>query len=281
MKRTTKNSIIAERYSSPQEFLVTVTGRQDNESWAGGTVRQKAARSRERGDEDQLARAKYELINGNEKLYHTIKAAEAPRRLDTEPGRRVQYFNAPVGYTPNVPNAIMGLPDSMINMRIEPKKTKILDVLYSPECSWNTKPGKLAKFGNAVLNEIVRLEKAGYRVRLSLMFGFAEERGKAHILTIPLKSERQPMDIRRMAFPMISDQMLRQIVFEWYETLPGAERILGYGLPMNALSRRRREELTQSVITPGAQPILICYDEKGFNPEKAFASLKPKGGERA
>lgn len=231
MKRVAKeNEYIFESYESGIEFVNTVRGRPNRDGWPSTTAREKAGNKWSNGN---LKTNQQRFIDGDPKLFKLLKGLNVPKPKRTADTIRPQYFNSPVGYSPNVPNAIMGLPNSMISSRTEPKKTKVIDVLYDAGFSANVKPKQIAEFGNRVLNYIQKLEKLGYRVRLSIFITFSEEYSdKFYACKIQLKNERQPLNLKRVAYPLISSGMLRMLFFDWLETCPESEYIVNYGIPL-------------------------------------------------
>lgn len=255
MRRTTKKNLILEEYSSTTEFLRVVENRPDNHraDWYSDTVR---AYDNSSWSGDTLKNARKKLVYGDPKAFKELKGT-AKTKGKTETQSRPKYFNSPVGYTPNVPNAVMGLPDSMISMRMDREKTKILNVLVDVGASSNVSSKAIAKFWNEALNYIQGLERRGYRVRLSVLGAFCEDSGIAHLCTLPIKSEGQPLDMKRVAYPMIASSMLRELFFDWYETLPGAKHLSGYGRPLYLLSNSGREGILSQI---GEHGIYLNYN---------------------
>jgi hypothetical protein len=139
-------------------------------------------------------------------------------------------ITSPVGFMPVVPNFIMGLPNSMMNVESDEKKSKIIDLMVDFGVCWRTKPAEVIEKGVKLLAKIASLERSGYRVRLSASKAFTSTGDKkAYICNLLLKSEYQPLDIQRIAFPLFHPAMFRIIMFDWYERIPNAVRFSGYG----------------------------------------------------
>lgn len=138
-----------------------------------------------------------------------------------------------VGYVPIVPNAIMGLPNSMLNSSTRPKKNKVINVVYGLSFSAYVDKGDILKAGLKVMGAVMRLEAQGFRVRLTAMQSYNPRDNEfAHVMTVRCKSEDQPLDPQRVMFPMFHPAMFRSIGFGWYESLPEATYIDGYGTPI-------------------------------------------------
>ena len=138
-----------------------------------------------------------------------------------------------VGYVPIVPHALMGLPNSMLNTNVRPKKNKVINIVYGLSFSCHVDKNDIIKAGLKVMSAIMRLEAQGFRVRLTAYQGYNPRSNKfQHIMTVRCKSEDQPLDAQRVMFPMFHPAMFRSIGFGWYETLPEATYIDGYGTPI-------------------------------------------------
>lgn len=268
MKRIEKkNEYIFESYSSTLEFIEAVRGRPNRADWPTTTAREKEGN---KWSDGSLKKNQERFIEGDPKLFKLMKDLEMPAPKLTK-GTRQQYFNAPVGYAPNVPNAIRGLPDSMISTRIAPKKAKVIDVLIDSGLPFNVKPKQIAEFGNRVLNYIQKLEKQGYRVRLSIFVAFSESyKDKFYACKIQLKNERQPLAIKKLAYPLISCGMLRMLFFDWLETCPNSEYLSYYGVPLYQKSRFYQKKVLDTVRENPKQVYLYfgCDIAREFNLEK-------------
>lgn len=269
MKRIEKEGqYIFESYKSTLEFMETVRGRPDRADWPTTTAREKEGN---KWSDGSLKANQRRFIEGDPKLFKLMKDLEPVVPKANATGTRPQYFNGPVGYTPNVPNAIRGLPDSMISSRTESKKAKIIDVLVDAGLSANVKPKEIAKFGNEVLNYIQKLERQGYRVRLSVFAAFSEEySSKFYACKIQLKNERQPLAIKKLAYPLISCGMLRMLFFDWLETCPNSEYVNYYGVPLYKKSKFYQLDILDKVRENPKQVYLYfgCNIAKKFNLEK-------------
>lgn len=137
-----------------------------------------------------------------------------------------------VGYMPIVPNAIMGLPNSMLNTDMKPKKNKVINIVYGLSFSAYVNKEDIKKYGMMLMERIIRLEAEGFRVRLTCAQNYQTDNKLCHVMTCKVKSEDQPMDALRVMFPMFHPAMFRAIGFGWYETFPEGQYIDGYGKPL-------------------------------------------------
>ena len=149
-------------------------------------------------------------------------------------GKRFKSYNDVAGYQPSSPTAIMGLPKSMINSSLKPIKTKVLDVYYEMTCSAYTASSDLIKAGQKMLGVIMELEAQGYRFNLYCTQGYYGSSTGCDMVCIKVKSANQPMDLKRMSFPLSHTAFFRGIGFDWYSKFPKGKFRVGYGSPISA-----------------------------------------------
>ncbi len=209
------------------------------------------------------------LSNGwTEKVDVVKKSMEKTQRLNYS-NRVTGLKTDVVGCMPIVPHAIMGLPNSMLNTNVKPKKNKVIDLVYGLSYSAYVDTDDIIKVGLAVMENIIQLESQGFRVRLTAMQDYTDEGLKnSHIMLCKCKSEDQPLDAQRVMFPMFHPAMFRMIGFGWYETLPESTYIYGYGKPLNfIISEDQMKDMMSQVL--GRTSIYI-------NGMSAFKSSDPK-----
>lgn len=142
--------------------------------------------------------------------------------------KRISFQNDIVGFAPIVPLAMMGVPNNMLNTRMKPIKAKVIDVYYDMTCSAKTKPEEIIRAGQALLGAIVELENQGYRFNLYGVQSYSEK-DSADILTVKIKSSNQPMDLKRISFPLTHTAFFRVIGFDWHGRCPKTKYRDGYG----------------------------------------------------
>lgn len=131
--------------------------------------------------------------------------------------------NSVVGYAPCVPAAIMGLPESMIATERVPSKVKAVSIIYANTDAGSANRSEYLKAGAAVLKLINDLELKGYRVRLVCEFKAAIEGSEVHVARVVIKDWKQPLDLKKIAFPIAHSSMQRRIGFRHLETIPGIQ----------------------------------------------------------
>lgn len=137
-----------------------------------------------------------------------------------------------VGYAPCVPNAILGLPNSMIMTEKTASKVKAVTILFCLSVNASVDEEDILKSGILVLNIINDLELQGYRVKLDVEFFSSRQGNDICSARVNVKDWRQPMDLKKLAFPIANPSMFRRFGFRWLETYPQLENrgyANGYG----------------------------------------------------
>lgn len=164
--------------------------------------------------------------------------------------KMVKFVDSVEGFIPIVPKAIMGLPDSMRDCTKKVMKGKVINILYDFNFLSGVSNDEIMKAGFDMASMVIKLEKLGYRVRFSSMFTFTDE-CSADVCIVNIKSETQPLDIKRMMFPMMHTGMYRGVIFGWYERCPsGKYRGGGYGRGLaNSLSQKECERIMSEMFS--------------------------------
>lgn len=167
----------------------------------------------------------------------TVDALKKGTKI-TATGKRFKSFNDVVGFQPIIPNAIMGLPNAMVNSSIAPIKTKVLDIYYDMTVSAYVDSDDLIKAGQKMLGTILEMEAQGYRFNLYVCQTYGD--GKScDMLCVKVKSANQPFDLKRMSFPVSHTAFFRGIGFDWYAKFPLGTYRYGYGTPMYHLKPQK------------------------------------------
>lgn len=253
-----------ERFSSYKEFIDTVDSRQSNahkgmdeilSNGGSGWVGVKSVNE-----------ARELLLNGWEKNVERLKST-FNRELDSlEHDRPVKLANSVCGFMPIVPNAIMGLPNSMIDVRMSKKKSRILSFMVSIDRSCSTSTEEIIKRMSKVLAYIAMLERSGqYRCRIEVYFtafgGCPRDKVNTSC-SILVKSENQLFDIKRTCFPVIHPAMLRLFMFAWEESLPldyDTYRCYGYGTSFEHWDEEYKKDFIDNVLNENNEKT-ICID---------------------
>ena len=180
------------------------------------------------------------LVHSWDKPLDRLKGGEKAFVKSNTVAQKRKSTTGVVGYMPNVPNAVMGLPNSMINTESIKQKVKAVTIVYSPCVSYQWSTNEIIDSGIAVMNIINLLERNGIRVQLTIEFmashtGRANPSNQLSVAWLDVKGWRDPLDLKKIAFPVVHSSMLRRIGFRWLETNPNITNpnyIGGYGTPI-------------------------------------------------
>jgi hypothetical protein len=158
-----------------------------------------------------------------------------------------------VGHAPHVPNAIAGIPQSMISTAVQTQKSKVVSILYDCTDSCNVKADDFIKSGRNLLDLIVALEAQGCRVALDIMICACTSKQKVACV-IRVKDHRQPINPLKISYTLIHTSFFRRQGFKWIETCPLITDLgfaYGYGYPLRTKVKGEntagcREFLTKS-----------------------------------
>lgn len=240
-------AFIYESYSSIEKLLKTISGRENNEAMKGEDHSVRKGKKDFTGTESFEEATKLMLNGWDEKLAEVRQKFDtiARENATTEVGR-IRPSTGVVGYAPCVPNAIRGLPNSMITSERVPQKVKCISLIYNSGVDAGWSQNEIIDCGIAVLKLVNNLELKGYRVKLE-QEAYSCNGGKDDaFMHVQLKDFRQPIDIKKLCFPLIHPSMLRRICFKWIETVPGlTDRGFrgGYGSPLGWNYERNRQYL--------------------------------------
>lgn len=174
------------------------------------------------------------------------------------------------GYYPSVSRAVRGNPRCMAKYKTTTRASKIVEIIWDPGAAWHVKSETVAEQGVKLLAKIKMLELMGYRVRLMVQ-GFKGEQytDEVYMCRMTIKEENQPLDLSRIAYPLANVEMLRTWVFHWYEHLPGARHIDGYGKSLYLWDDDKRQQILDAVNVNANQ----YYVNLGTNIDEMFKPL--------
>lgn len=213
------NMDINERFDSIHQMLAALGSRSANTVFSGYSL------SSETGDEDFTGTKSWNeamglIANGWPEPLDEIKRGVANHFKSREAVQKNRPQTGVVGYTPCVPNAIMGLPNSMIMTDKTPQKVKAVTIIFAVGVNCGTSATTIRRAGINVLNIVNDLELAGYRVKLNVEFFAATEGSDFCSVQVTVKDWRQPLDLKKLCFPIANPSMFRRFGFRWLETVP-------------------------------------------------------------
>lgn len=179
-----------------------------------------------------------------------------------------------VGYAPHVPNAILGLPNSMIYTEVPPQKVKAITIYYAPTENCGTETKEFIRSGICALSAINILEMSGVRVNLNVVIfsGLNLYETEGTFPTVKVKDFRDQMDVRKLCFPIVHPSLFRRFGFKWLETSPQIKEkgwCFGYGhhsQKFNAIIRENMDE-NERYIT------LADTKQAEYSPEKLIEQM--------
>lgn len=227
LKSANGYKIMCERYNSAAEVVVDcktrkITNRSfDNmadgnlggqdKKWCGVKSYDEALEYLEKGYQPVVDKLKFE-----------IKANLSGQ------GKRISFHNDIVGYAPIVPLAIMGVPNAMVNNHMKQIKAKVVDVYYDGVFRCVVSSEDIIKTGSKVIAVILQLEQQGYRFNLYQVQSYSD-REDCDMMTVKLKDAAQPIDLKRISFPLTHPGFFRVIGFDWYSKTPKGKYRSCYG----------------------------------------------------
>lgn len=136
-----------------------------------------------------------------------------------------EYINDICGIIPHVPNAIIGVPLSMINIKRTRVKTnnKIINLVLDSTVAFNVKEDSYCRVSKLILNIIDKLERLGYRCNLYYMiansYDIEYQYSNQYINSwiIKLKNAGEPFNKYKCAFVLAHLAMFRRIGFRLIE----------------------------------------------------------------
>lgn len=225
-----------EEFSSIFELMNTLKERPNNKfmrdehssqktsdsSWSGTKTYEEAESLLIYGYNDPVKNIKSNLIKNKKlvsKMYSLI-----PKPIAT---------NQVVGFVPNVPNALMGLPKSMISVEKINRKKKTISIIYATGGAAIVEAEALESAGAALVSAINLIELAGIQTKLSIGFMPTVYDRQIIFPTVNIKNFNERFSLQKICFPMVHPSMFRRIGFKYLETCPGMEEDFscGYGRP--------------------------------------------------
>lgn len=178
-------------------------------------------------------------------------------------GKRISFKNDVIGYAPIVPLAMQGVPQSMINHTMKPIKAKVIDLFYNISVVSSVTCQQIIDNGSKVLGAILELEQEGYKVNLYGLQDYSDERS-SDILAVKIKDSRQPIDLKRMSFPLTHTAFFRVIGFDWYSKVPGGKYRSGYGHDMvRELGKEKATDVIRKCV--GNDKAVVLYGREILN----------------
>lgn len=241
-KHEGKLNLITEKFSSIAELMTTLEKRENN------AIMKSCHSSSEKGDKgwygtDSFEEASQLMRTGYTEVLPKIKeglktSSKVISRLTSDIPRRKQE-NSVIGFVPNVPNALLNLPNSMIDVKMIVQKRKTLNIVYIMSGSAAYSIDMWIKAGISLLTAIKIIERMGISVKIDCSFYCGTIDNETAMGSVTVKNYGQPLDIQKLCFPLVNPSMFRRIGFKFLETTPiiskeGFAYGYGRGFEMNS-----------------------------------------------
>lgn len=217
-------NLLVENFKSIAELTSTLKERKNNGVMEGETS------SSTKGSKDWYGTDSYEeaselMQTGYKDILPQIKNGIAksvkliPKTFSLADMRKPR--NMPIGFIPNVPNSILNLPDSMIDIKITPQKRKTISIFYVMSGHCGQRAELWIKAGICLLTAIKIIERMGISVKIDASFYCGAGSKDIVMGSVCVKHYGQPLDIQKLCFPLANPSMFRRIGFKFLETYPG------------------------------------------------------------
>lgn len=212
-------NVIKEHFDSIHQMLSVIESRSNNSVMMGKHSSENNGKKFTGTNSYKEARRLFE--NGYTEILPRIKQGVSANYKKSQTALRRTIRTGVVGYAPHVPNAIMGLPNSMIYMDKVPQKTKTVSIVASITENCNVEAEEFVKSGITAISVVNALELRGYRCEVKVDFFDGEEGDEMTFATVKVKDYREHMDLQKLCFPLAHPSMFRRFGFKWLETVPG------------------------------------------------------------
>jgi len=154
------------------------------------------------------------------------------------------------GGVPLVPLALIGEPKNMLSTRKTAKTAKIVNIIYNPNFYSGIAAADIIKAGAKVASLVKALELRKVRVNLFACLCSKGDYGQIVAALVNIKKAAAPLNMLRIAYPLINPSFLRRHYLKFIETCPAA-LTLRYSLTYGGvlyLSDKKVAELIKSKI---------------------------------
>lgn len=226
-------AFVTETFNGVNEFLSVIGKRSPNNVFKGKKL------SSENSDYEFTMTSSYAeseelMAKGYKDGLNDLKKCKGTKVHHTGNVRKHIPQAGIVGYAPHVPNAIAGIPQSMITSQKIEQRAKVLTIVYDGGAHSKISASKFVKAGRNILDLVMMLELQGYRVRVDIQDSFCTHKEKA-ICRITVKNHRQPINPLKISYLLIHPSFFRRQAFRWLETVPELTNpnfVDGYGRPL-------------------------------------------------
>lgn len=255
-----------EKYKSYKEFVETIKEREKTYCKDSSHYLAKNWDSKDTSwiGIDNYETAESYLLNGWENHLEMMKK-EIDKNINLMDNKKViKQYSDVCGFAPIVPNALLGLPNCMLNTHKDVKKSKIIKFLFEMNKPWTYSSKQIIEKYSKILANIAILEKNGYRCRIELNGTFSNMHENQTIVgcNILVKSENQLFDVKRLCFPLVHSAMSRLFGFAWENSLPIKDNyhISGMGQALYLWNKIDRDEVLNALNERNEKIVYVSMD---------------------
>lgn len=228
-----KGMFITETFNGVNEFLNVIGKREPNKVFKGEKLNSEHSSSEFTMTKDYAESVEL-MTTGYKEGLNDLKKCKGTAVHHTGNVRKHIPQAGIVGYAPHVPNAIAGVPQSMISSQKIEQRAKVLTIVYDCGADCSVKAKSFVKAGRNILDLVMMLELQGYRVRVDIQEAFCTYTERA-ICRITVKNHRQPINPLKISYLILHPSFFRRQGFKWLETVPELTNTSfqgGYGRPL-------------------------------------------------
>ncbi len=137
--------------------------------------------------------------------------------------KRNKQIKSVAGHAPCVPNAIRGVPKSMIATKVVKKneKKRAVHIILNNTASGGTQSDELMQSGMTVLKLAYVLDRMGVRTKIDVIPKMSIKDKSCYGCTVSIKDYRQPFNLSKIAYPLAHVSFFRRHGFRYFETMEG------------------------------------------------------------
>jgi len=239
MKTVKKNesggTTIVERFDSVATFWAGISEKETQNAFKGYEYSKDNSKRRLEftGTKDFESATKLLLEGDRQSADEVLRQVTAIKRQVGKETQRQRVGTGVVGFAPNVPNYLAGVPRNMITATPNKRKEKIINLVYNIGCPYSVDKETLKKAVINLAGAIVALEAGGARVNVFANWTVWDSKrggGKHYTsLFVRVKNASQPLDCLKMIYPLGHPSMLRRHAFRWIETTKEVPECFSHG----------------------------------------------------
>lgn len=218
MKVVKNNIVSAEVFGSVLEFVNTINKRTPNKAFLEAGVEKSKTGTADFTGTTNFEEAQGLMKHGYKEGVKDLLQCKSGVNV-ISPERKKQTFQDVTGFAPIVPNAIIGLPKSMINKRIQQKQARAINILLDIDICGGTDKSAILLGGKNIYSLIKSIEATGTKVNLTVTSSSYITKVKKFVCVfIKVKDSKQAINPQLVAYPVIHPSFFRRHVFRWIET---------------------------------------------------------------